>query len=85
MRRPFPDGKAARAFFRCLHGDSNVTRGSAARVLQRKATAILNVARVMGLFISFCDDGRRFAVHADEKLAAFLELEAAIRGCGELA
>jgi hypothetical protein len=31
------------------------------------------------------DDGRRFVVHADEKLTAFLELESAIRGCGEWA
>jgi len=31
------------------------------------------------------DDGKRFVVHADEKLAAFVELELAIRGCGELA
>jgi hypothetical protein len=29
-------------------------------------------------------DGKRFIVRADEKLTAFLELEAAIRGCGEL-
>ena len=28
------------------------------------------------------DDGKRFIVHADEKLTAFVELEAAIRGCG---
>jgi hypothetical protein len=28
------------------------------------------------------DDGKRYVVHADEKLTAFLELEAAIRGCG---
>jgi hypothetical protein len=27
-------------------------------------------------------DGKRFVVHADEKLTAFVELEAAIRGCG---
>jgi hypothetical protein len=26
--------------------------------------------------------GKRFIVRADEKLTAFLELEAAIRGCG---
>jgi hypothetical protein len=26
------------------------------------------------------DDGKRFVVHADEKLTAFLELESAIRG-----
>jgi len=30
-------------------------------------------------------DGQRFIVHADEKLTAFVELEAAIRRCGELA
>ena len=29
------------------------------------------------------DDGKRFVVHADEKLRAFLELELAIRACGE--
>jgi hypothetical protein len=28
------------------------------------------------------DDAGRFIVQADEKLTAFLELEAAIRGCG---
>jgi hypothetical protein len=27
------------------------------------------------------DDGKRFVVHADEKLTAFVELEAAIRAC----
>jgi hypothetical protein len=30
------------------------------------------------------DDGKRYAVRADEKLTAFLELELAIRTCGEL-
>ena len=29
------------------------------------------------------DDGKRYVVHADEKLTAFLELEAAIRAVGE--
>ena len=28
-------------------------------------------------------DGKRFVVHADEKLTAFLELESAIRGSGK--
>ena len=28
------------------------------------------------------DDGKRFVVHADEKLTAFVELESAIRYCG---
>ncbi len=30
------------------------------------------------------DDGKRFAVRANEKLTAFVELEAAIRASGEL-
>jgi hypothetical protein len=30
-------------------------------------------------------DGKRFIVRAGEKLTAFLELESAIRACGELA
>jgi hypothetical protein len=29
-------------------------------------------------------DGRRYVVRADEKLSAFLELESAIRTCGQL-
>jgi len=29
------------------------------------------------------DDGRRFIVHADEKLSAFVELELAIHACGD--
>ena len=29
-------------------------------------------------------DGKRFVVHTDEKLTAFVELESAIRACGEL-
>jgi hypothetical protein len=31
------------------------------------------------------DDGKRFGVHAEEPLIAFVELESAIRNCGELA
>jgi len=30
------------------------------------------------------DDGKRFVVHADEKLTAFLELELVICACSEL-
>ena len=30
------------------------------------------------------DDGKRFVMHADEKLTAFLELESALRARGEL-
>jgi len=35
-------------------------------------------------FLARCDDGKRFVVHADEKLRAFLEMEAAIRVAGGL-
>jgi hypothetical protein len=31
------------------------------------------------------DDGKRFVVRADEKLTAFVEVESASPGCGELA
>jgi hypothetical protein len=31
-----------------------------------------------------CDDGKRFVVHADGKLTAFLELKSAIQACREL-
>jgi hypothetical protein len=31
------------------------------------------------------DDGKRFVVRADEKLTAFVELESAVRACGEFA
>ena len=30
------------------------------------------------------DDGKRFVVHPDDKLTAFLEVESATRACGEL-
>jgi hypothetical protein len=30
------------------------------------------------------DDGKRFIVHADEKLSAFVELESVIDVCGKL-
>ena len=38
------------------------------------------------MFVAYAhrDDGKRFIVRADEKLTAFVELEAAIRVCGEL-
>jgi hypothetical protein len=45
-------------------------------------------AQIRAIFllpITHRDDGKRFVVRADEKLTAFLELESAIRSCGELA
>jgi len=34
--------------------------------------------RTIWIVDAHCDDGRRFIVHADEKLTAFLELERAV-------
>jgi hypothetical protein len=42
-------------------------------------SAIDSEGRTIGLVDAHRDDGKRFVVHADEKLTAFLELEAAIR------
>jgi hypothetical protein len=39
-------------------------------------------ARTIFIADAHRDNGKRFVVHADEKLTAFVELEAAIRGCG---
>ncbi len=40
--------------------------------------------RTMWIADAHRGDGRRFVVQADEKLTAFVELEAAVRACGEL-
>jgi hypothetical protein len=37
--------------------------------------------RIIWIADAHRDDGKRFVVHADEKLSAFIEPEAAIRGC----
>jgi hypothetical protein len=39
---------------------------------------------VVGLLIEKYEDGKRFVVRADEKLTAFMELEAAIRAVLEI-
>jgi hypothetical protein len=36
--------------------------------------------RTIWIADAHCDDGKRFVVHADEKLTAFMELESVIRG-----
>src|SRR4029453_17009313 len=38
--------------------------------------------RTVWIADAYRDDGKRFVVHADEKLTAFLELESAIRAVG---
>ena len=40
--------------------------------------------RMIWIADAYCGDEKRFVVRADEKLTAFMELEAAIRTCGEL-
>jgi hypothetical protein len=42
-------------------------------------SAVDHQGRTMGIADAHRDNGKRFVVHADEKLAAFLELESAIR------
>jgi hypothetical protein len=39
----------------------------------------------MGIADAHRDDGKRFVVHVDEKLTAFVELESVIRACGDCA
>jgi hypothetical protein len=49
-----------------------------------KAVCILPIERTMLTTIA-ADGCKCYVVHADEKPSAFLEVESAIRGCGELA
>jgi hypothetical protein len=47
-------------------------------------SAIDSNGRTIWIVDAHRDDGKRYVVHADEKLTAFLELESAIRACGKL-
>jgi hypothetical protein len=47
-------------------------------------SAVDREGRTIWIVDAHGDDGQRFVVDADEKLPAFLELESAIRSCGEL-
>jgi hypothetical protein len=48
-------------------------------------SAVDSSGRIIFLVDAHCDDEKRFVVHADEKLTAFVELEAATRACGDCA
>jgi len=48
------------------------------------ASAIDSSGRTIWIADAHRDDGKRFVVHSEEKLTAFVELEAAIRAYGEL-
>ena len=45
-------------------------------------SAVDSSGRTVWIADAHRDDGKRFVVHADEKLTAFLELESAIPACG---
>jgi hypothetical protein len=47
-------------------------------------SAIDSRGRTIWIVDAHRGDGQRFVVRADEKLTAFIELEGAIRPCGEL-
>jgi hypothetical protein len=66
-RTPLPDGSDSRTYLAHL------------RQLETQDSN----GRTIWIADAHRDDGQRFIVHADEKLTAFVELEAAIRGCGE--
>ena len=59
------------------------------RASPQSPRVVLGVSLAVELGRAFADaprgDGKRFVVRADEKLTAFVELEAAIRSCGLLA
>jgi hypothetical protein len=48
-------------------------------------SAVTSVGRTIWIADAHRDNGKRFVVRADKKLTAFLELESAVRACGELA
>jgi hypothetical protein len=47
-------------------------------------SALDSAGRTIWIADAHRDDGKRFVVRADEKLTTFLELELAVRNCGEL-
>ena len=47
-------------------------------------SAIDSNGRTIWIVDAHRDNGQRFIVRAEEKLTAFVELESAIRACGEL-
>jgi hypothetical protein len=47
-------------------------------------SAIDSNGRTIWIADAHRDDRKRYVVHADEKLTAFVELESAVRACGEL-
>ena len=52
-------------------------------VFRSQDQAIDSSGRVIYMAEAYASDGRRFTVLADDRLTAFLELEAVVRGRGE--
>ena len=55
------------------------------REWQNGVSAIDSNGRTIFIADAHRGDGKRFVVHADGKLTAFVELDSAVRGCGFLA
>jgi hypothetical protein len=64
-------------------------KGNGVAFLERRSwgyvSAIDSEGQTIWIVDAHRDDGKRFVVRADEKLTAFLELESAIRACGDCA
>ena len=69
----------------CVTGKSSLTISAKPVGVGAVVSAIDSNGRTIWIADAHRDDGKRFVVRAEEKLTAFLELESAIRACGELA
>src|SRR6266478_9510992 len=72
--------KAARSDARCLAAEALQSANGTIRidVWDKHAERISQCGRTIWIADAHRDDGKRFIVHADEKLTAFVELERAI-------
>jgi hypothetical protein len=67
-----------------LPSNDNCTELFGVQEVESAASTINSNGQTIFVADAHRDDGKRFIVHADEKLTAFVELEAAC-ACGELA
>jgi len=84
-----PDGNypsTPRTTFQTTRKTIRASRNSARKNSREPARFRLTVdskGRTIWIVDAHRDDRKRFIVHAPEKLTAFLQLESAIRACGE--
>ena len=64
--------------------DKSGVMGELCRIIPDLGSGIMIACERSGLLTRIAIKGKRFIVRADEKLTAFIELEAAICACGEL-